>query len=87
MEIRVAGEDWTGVHHVVDIRCVSAASAEEFIAKCKTTARSLREEGYPDVPVMLADTGGEGVVPIEGGPTVIQASIDKFFSIKRTFRT
>lgn len=80
MEIWVTGEDWSGVHHVIDIRCLSATSAEEFIAKCKATARALREEGYPDVRVMLASTGGKGFLPIEGKPTIVQASIDRFFS-------
>lgn len=82
MKIMMFGPDWVGLNHVLDIRCIPADSAETFVASSRAKAASLRAEGYPDVPVILAFTGGRSMIPVEHGPAIIQARIHAFIVLK-----
>lgn len=83
MEIRMSGPDWVSLTHVLDIRCIPVDSAEEFMDLSRALASSLRSKRYPNVPVLLADTGGQNIFSEKGGPTIIQAKIDTLHTIKR----
>lgn len=80
MEIRVRGPDWDGIKHVLHVRCIPAESEEKFVAASREMASSLRNNGYRDVPVVLALTAGRSLIAMEGGPTVVQAKIDTLLS-------
>lgn len=75
LEINMFGTDWIGLMHILEIRCIPADTAEEFFALSRSMASTLRSKGYPNVPVLFADTGGQSIVSVESGPTIIQASI------------
>lgn len=83
VEIKMIGADWIGVSHVIDIHCIPADSFEAFLASSRAVASSLRSRGYPNVPVVLAETGGGSMVPVEGGPTIIEARIETFVEFER----
>lgn len=80
LEIRVVAPDWKGLNHVLDVRCVVSESSDDFIASCRKLAATLRADGYEDVPVVLADTGGKGVIASEG-PTILQANVHAFLTL------
>jgi hypothetical protein len=82
LEIRMFGPDWDGLSHVLDVRCIPADSAEEFLESSRTLAFSLQAKGYPNIPVVLAETGGSGIVAGDGGPTIIQAKVASFIKYK-----
>jgi hypothetical protein len=83
IDVRMFGPDWVGLKHIVEIRCIAADSAEEFIASGQRLASALRSGGHSDVAVVFAFTGGHGVVPVKGGPTIIQAKITSFIELKQ----
>jgi hypothetical protein len=81
MEIRVTGPDWDGIRHILHVRCIPAESEEKFVTASKEMASTLREDGFRDVPVVLALTAGRTLLAKEGGPTIVEAKVDSLLSL------
>ncbi len=83
IDITLTADDYPAFKHTLDIRVVRANSLGGVEAKCKALVRSLKAEGYPDIPVVLALSGGETVATVaDSDPIAIVAKLYNFLSIK-----
>jgi hypothetical protein len=82
LEITFSGPDSVPLRHTIDIRCIAAGSADEFMALSKHLASDLRSQGYPDIPVVLAETSAETLFPNQTKPSIIHAAVDDFLTIE-----
>lgn len=72
IKIMLAAPNWKGLSHTLEIHCVPAETADEFLKKTKALVEATKKNGMADVPVIMVATGSKSYT-IAGLPSVIEA--------------